>query len=386
MTKYFPNIKELFKKLICFFTLYALIPLICGGFLGLFLFIEKSGTSKALETMEKIGRITLSTVIGGETKKEKSFSGFYLLSPEIHLPAHESMTMVIGSGTYFRPITKESETQDSPKNTSSLPTNAVPIISCDLSSTSFFINTTKYTIDLEEARNAAFPAQTTIAETPLVLILHTHGTESYFEDPQDLSQFAEGEIEGYFLKEETSFRSDNPEKSVIQVGKVFAETLIGEGIPAIHCQTMHDKDDFNDAYAKSAETVQEMLKKYPSIQYVIDLHRDSVVRGDSYVKSLTTINGTPSAQVMLVVGTNQNGKHPNWKQNLIVATGYKDKLDALYPSLSRSLYLRTSRFNQEFLPGCMLLEVGSCANTLEEAENAARFSAVAFAEMIKTKK
>ncbi len=379
-------VKDFSKKAFSFFALYGLIPLICGGFLGLFFFVQAKGAPAASDAMAKIGEITLATVIGGDSKKEEAPKGFYFNSDELLFPMHQNLTLVIGGGSYFHIPEKKAE-PEKPENTlSALPENAVPIISCDLSSPSLYINTTKYTIDVEEARNAHFPSQTKVSgEEPLVLVLHTHGTESYFEDKLNLSAFAEGEIKGYFLQGETTFRTDDPSKSVVQVGKVFSETLIAEGIPTIHSTIMHDKDDFNDAYANSAATVQKMLKEYPSIQYVIDLHRDSVVRGDSYVKSLTKIENTPSAQVMAVVGTNQNGKHPNWKQNLIVAVGLKDTMDTLYPSLARSLYLRTSRFNQEFLPGCILLEVGSCGNTLEEAETAARFSAKAFAHMLKTR-
>ncbi len=388
------KIKKALKKAVGYFALYGIIPLICGGFVSLFFFVQIKGAPEALEVMGRVGEITLSTVIGGETKKEEIKRGFYFLSRELFFPAHEKMAVVLGGARYFyfsdtpKEEVKEEVKEETAPDTvyESLPAGAVPIISCDLSSPSFYINTTNYTIDLQAARSALFPSKTKSEENaPLVLVLHTHGTESYFEDKSNLSHFAQGNIEGYFIQGETTFRTDDPAKSVVQVGKVFSDTLISEGIPTLHCTIMHDKDDFNDAYAKSAETVQKMLAEYPSIQYVIDLHRDSVVRGDSYVKSLTTIDDTPSAQVMLVVGTGQNGRHPNWKQNLIVATGYKDSIDALYPSLSRSLYLRTSRFNQEFLPGCMLLEVGSCANTLEEAENAARFAARAFAHMLKTR-
>ena len=83
---------------------------------------------------------------------------------------------------------------------------------------------------------------------------------------------------------------------------------------------------------------------------------------------------------MLVVGA---GKHDNWEKNLTVAANYKEAMDARFPSLSRALYLRTARYNQQYLPGSLLLEVGSAANTLEEAENAARFAALAFADLIK---
>lgn len=379
------KIKFFCKKILSYFALYGLIPLICGGFLGLFFFVQAKGVPEVSEVMTKLGGLTLATVIGGDTEKETAAKSFYFPTGEISLPFQQSLTAVIGGRKYFFMPEKKKMEKVPETSPISLPENAVPIISCDLSSPSPYINTTKYTIDVEEARNTAFPSKTkTEGEAPLVLVLHTHGTESYFEDKSNLSGFSEGDIKGYFIQGETVFRTENPEKSVVQVGKVFSETLIAEGIPTLHCTVMHDKDDFNDAYANSAETVRKMLSEYPSIQYVIDLHRDSVVRGDSYVKSLTTIENTPSAQVMAVVGTNQNGRHPNWKQNLVVALGLKDAMDTLYPTLSRSLYLRTSRFNQEFLPGCILLEVGSCGNTLEEAETAARFSAKAFSYMLKT--
>ncbi len=386
-TKRYKKTKDLFKKVLSNFALYGLIPLICGGFLGLFIFIRAKGAPDATETFARIENLTLSTVIGGGTVREEKTTGFYFHSGEILFPMYDSQNFIIGGGKYFHIPEKKPEEEKKQENTpSSLPENAVPIISCDLSSPSPYINTTKYSIDVEEARNSLFPSETKVhGNDPLVLVLHTHGTESYFEDSFNLSGFASGEIKGYFIQGETTFRTDDPKKSVVQVGKVFSDTLIAEGIPTVHCTVMHDKDDFNDAYANSAETVQKMLKEYPSIQYVIDLHRDSVVRGDSYVKSLTQIENTPTAQVMAVVGTNQNGRHPNWEQNLIVAVGFKDAMDALYPTLARSLYLRTSRFNQEFLPGCILLEVGSCGNTLEEAETAAKFSAKAFAHMLKTR-
>ena len=100
---------------------------------------------------------------------------------------------------------------------------------------------------------------------------------------------------------------------------------------------------------------------------------------------VATIKGEKSAQVMLVVGSDTYYSHPNWEQNLVVATAFRDSMDKHFPSLSRSLYLRTARFNQEYRTGCMLLEVGSAANSLEEAENAAAFAAEAFVQMLKEK-
>ena len=374
------------KKFFCYFSLYGLIPLISCCFVVLFLFIQVKGGSVAEETITKLGEKTLLTYVGTGSERQEEEKGFYFFSQNFIPPTHGKITAFIG--TFIPRLTPAvPKTPDKKVEVvyESLPPEAKPVISCDLSSPSYFINTTKYEIDVEKARNSAFPSGTNTSEKPLVLVLHTHGTECYFEDNTNLSDFAGEGIESYLLEGSTSFRTTDPEKSVVAVGKVFSDTLNASGIPTLHCTVMHDKDDFNQAYVNSAETVKAMLKTYPSIQYVVDLHRDSVVRGESYVKSLTTIENTPCAQVMLVVGTNQNGRHPNWEQNLVVATGLKDRMDQMYPTLSRSLYLRTARFNQEYLPGCMLLEVGSAANTLEEAKTAASFAALSFADLIKSK-
>lgn len=389
------KIKILWRKFLTSFALYALLPLVCGGIVGLlFLFRKLGGGVDGEQLLYALGDKTVMTAVGSEIfREEKEDTVFYFLTPEVLPPLRDGIVQVVGNAHYFSTveIKQEEEKQEEEKKKAevmyeSLPADAKPVIRCDLSSDSYYINTTNYTIDLKEARAAPFPSSvTTNGSEPLVLILHTHGTECYFHDNTNLSDFAKGEIESFLLEKNTSFRSSDPKKGVIQVGKVFSETLNSLGIPTMHCTTMHDLNDFNQAYVESAETVKQILKEHPSIQYVIDIHRDSVVRGDSYVKSFATIDGKDSAQVMLVVGTNQNGRHPNWKQNLTVATAFKDSLDSLFPQLSRSLYLRTSRFNQEFLPGAMLLEVGSAANTLEEAENAARFAAKAFFAMLQEK-
>lgn len=370
---------------------YALLPMICGGVVALFLFLQSMGTAEAVSMLEKAGDQAIFMAIGGVRQVEKKSLGYYFLSPEVIPPLTGNLRTMVGLSHYLSPTEKE-EAPEEPvpsvetveKRYDALPANATPVVRADLSSSSYAINTTKYTVDPGKVRESAFPCSVKAqGDEPLVLVLHTHGTECYFEDNTNLSDFATDGVDSYFLQNETVFRTTDPSKSVVQVGKVFADTLNKKGIPTLHVTTMHDKEDFNSAYVNSAETVKAMLNEYPSIQYVIDLHRDSVVRGDAYVKSYTEINGVPSAQVMLVVGTNQNGRHPNWEQNLVVATAFRDSMDQKFPTLSRSLYLRTARFNQEYRAGCMLLEVGSAANTLAEAENAARFAAEAFAQMLK---
>ena len=163
------------------------------------------------------------------------------------------------------------------------------------------------------------------------------------------------------------------------------EVLEAGGISVIHDTTMHDAENFNYAYVHSAATVQKYLEKYPSIRYVLDIHRDSIFNPDgSCEKTLTYIDGKPTAQIMPVVGTNQNGSaHPNWKTNLTVAAHLEDLLGRFYPTLSRPINLRADGFNQWLSDGALIIEVGSCGNTLEEAKRAGELFATTFAVLLK---
>ena len=82
---------------------------------------------------------------------------------------------------------------------------------------------------------------------------------------------------------------------------------------------------------------------------------------------------------MLVAGTALGGAdHAGWRQNLTVAVAYQQLLNADYPTLARPICLRTASFNQQCLPGMLLLEIGACGNTLTEAKRAARLAALSF--------
>lgn len=235
-------------------------------------------------------------------------------------------------------------------------------------------NGTSYRVNLEEYLTRSYPISIPAAsDEPLVLILHTHGSESYLPAGVD-----------YYLPDE-DFRSTDPQETVVAVGEVLAETLRGMGIPVLHDTTMYDLTDFNRAYTYSRAAAQRALAEHPSIRYILDVHRDSIfARDGTCEKALTTIDGVDAAQVMLVVGTDQGGaSHPYWRQNLTVATHLEDLLNRLYPTLARPINLRTAAFNQALSTGSLLLEVGSCGNTIEEANTAARLFAVAFAAMLR---
>ncbi len=236
-------------------------------------------------------------------------------------------------------------------------------------------NMTSYKVDPQDYLRRVYPVKTPTVmrqDEPLVLILHTHGSESYLPDGTD-----------YYLPNE-DFRSENASETVVSVGEAIAKALRDKGIPVLHDTAMHDLADFNGAYASSRAAAREALKEHPSIQYIIDVHRDSIFsQNDVCRKTLTEINGTRSAQLMLVVGTDEAGAvHPNWRSNLTVAVQLQDKLNSLYPTLARPINLRDSALNQALLPGCLLLEVGSCGNTVEEACTAGAFFADAFAALL----
>ena len=235
------------------------------------------------------------------------------------------------------------------------------------------INRTKFSVDLNSFLQKPFPINTDINDSPLVLIVHTHGSESYLEN-------------GYeFYSPEETFRSQEVEKTVVHIGEVLSEKLNSLGIGTVHDKTMYDLTDFNKSYNYSREGIKAALSKYPTVRFVIDLHRDSIFDSSgNNVKPLTTLNGKKCAQLMLVIGTNEGGSdHPDWKDNLTFATHLQQKMNDYYPTLARPINLRAAAFNQALTKGSILLEVGSCGNTVEEAENAVLLFAQAYASLLK---
>ena len=229
-------------------------------------------------------------------------------------------------------------------------------------------NQTKFTVGSPDSGLPfAFPKDTT---EPVVLIIHTHGTESYLPEGVD-----------YYTDKDT-FRSTDINENVVSVGKVIADELNKAGIVTIHDMNMYDEAGYNSAYTSSRNAVKKWLAEYPSIKCVIDVHRDAIVTADGKnIKPLVNIDGTDTAQLMLVVGTNEAGAaHPDWQVNYSFAACLQQKANQDFPRLMRPLNLRRASFNQQLCQGFFLLEVGSCANTITEARAAALLFAQVFAE------
>lgn len=195
-------------------------------------------------------------------------------------------------------------------------------------------------------------------DAPTVLIFHSHGTESY-------TMTAQTQYKEYGGK----YRTDDTRYNIISMGDALAQLLEEAGIGVIHDRTPHDKDDYLDSYANSRKAVQRYLQQYPTIRLVLDLHRDAATYADgTQWATSATVNGSPSAQLMFVVGTDASGNHhPNWQQNLAVAEKLHVLMEKAAPGITRPVDLRSQRFNHDLSPAAMIVEVGSAGNTHPEA-------------------
>lgn len=194
------------------------------------------------------------------------------------------------------------------------------------------------------------------AGQPQALIFHTHSSEAYTQD----------EYDKYVASD--PYRTEDKRYSVIRVGDKLAEKLESCGLTVLHDREIYDYPSYTGSYTRSGAAVEQYLKDYPSIRIVIDLHRDAIGSGDVVYKTNATLSGRSSAQVMLLVGTGENGLwHPYWRENLKLAMYLKAAADEAYPSLTRPIELVSERYNQQLSTGMMILEVGSSGNTLREA-------------------
>lgn len=208
-------------------------------------------------------------------------------------------------------------------------------------------------------------------EGPQVLIVHTHGSEAYTPDGTD-TYVATGEC-----------RTADKTKSVVRVGEEVAKVLTEMGLTVVHDTELYDYPAYNGSYDRSLAAVEHWLAQYPTIQVVLDIHRDALIGADGTVyKPITTINGESCAQVMLVMGSNALYDHPDWLGNLTLAVQVQKEMNTLWPTLARPIGLRENRYNQQTAPGAMLVEVGSHGNTLQEALAAARMFARALGAVL----
>lgn len=191
------------------------------------------------------------------------------------------------------------------------------------------------------------------SDKPQILIYHTHAHETYADS-----------------------RAGKQDDTVVGVGSVLTEILQNTyGYNVIHDKTGYDivngELDRSYAYHQAKEGINKMLKQYPSIEVVIDLHRDS--GGARNV----TVNGKKTAQVMLFNGLSRDKDgpitylaNPNLQSNLAFSLQMQLKARELFPGLFVRNYLKNYRYNLQVRPKSLLVELGTNNNTVQSAKNA----------------
>ena len=192
------------------------------------------------------------------------------------------------------------------------------------------------------------------SENPTILIYHTHSQEEFSDYPE------------------------NPEATITGVGTYLASLLEEKGYGVIHDTTVYDlkdgKLDRSRAYTYALDGISGILQKYPSIEVVLDIHRDGV---SPDTRLVTEVNGKPTARIMFFNGTSQTPDgpieylpNPNREANLAFSFQLQVKASEEYPGLARKIYLKGLRYNQHVRARTALIEVGAQTNTYEEARNA----------------
>ena len=191
-------------------------------------------------------------------------------------------------------------------------------------------------------------------EEPTVLILHTHATESYTRTTET-------------YRETASWRTLDDRYNLVSIGDRVAQLLTEAGIPTVQDRQLHDYPSYNGSYTRARKSIKAFLEEYPTIRLILDLHRDASGEGAAQMRTRALVDGEPSAQLMVVLGTN----HKGYEENLSLGLKLHALLEQTHPGLMRPLQLRAQRFNQDLLPGALLIEVGAAGNTHPEAMKAA---------------
>ena len=221
-------------------------------------------------------------------------------------------------------------------------------------------NSSDYTVNAEELLSQGCPI-TLEAGVPQILIIHTHSSEAY--SPAGLDKY----------EDLGTNRTLDTNYNVIRIGNELTEIFQSYGLNVIHDTGVYDYPSYTGSYNRSCEAIEKYLAENPSIQIVIDLHRDALCSDEITYKTQADEDGVCASQIMILVGSDASGlEHPDWQQNLRLALYLQNAVYSKYPSLMRPVQLVSYRYNQHLTHGSMILEVGSNGNTLQEALAAIR--------------
>lgn len=183
---------------------------------------------------------------------------------------------------------------------------------------------------------------------PKVLIYHTHATESYLPTSSG------------------NYHTTKEANTVRDAGNVLAETLEAEGIAVVHDKTLHDNPSYNDSYTRSCETVKALLKKYPSITCIIDLHRDAMAGSDP--GPVTQAGGKTASTYSYVLSNTTD----TYASNKAFLADLNDAAAKDFGGYTGSVLERPYWYNQELCGKSILIEMGNNRNNIKEVRECAR--------------
>jgi stage II sporulation protein P len=215
-------------------------------------------------------------------------------------------------------------------------------------------NTSEHTTNAELESQARLPLSFTTTRyaeggEPQVLIIHTHTTET-FADVSD------------------TFRTGDSSRNITAVGAAIAHEIAKAGFGVVHDGTLHDYPVFQNAYGRSRTSIQAILDEFPSIQIVLDIHRDAFESNGNPVAPVANVNGRQAAQIMIIAAADDGEWNvPNFMQNFRFASRLQSQIERDNPGLTRALWFKPCGYNQQLTPATTLIEVGSHGNTFEQA-------------------
>lgn len=230
-----------------------------------------------------------------------------------------------------------------------------------------------YKLNIEELLKQKADLSIQDISKPTVLVYHSHTTESY--TLLDV---------GYYT-ESFDLRSENNDRNMVRVGDELCEYLEDMGIGVVHDTAIHD-ENYSGAYDSSRKSIEKYLEKYPTIEVTIDVHRDDITYDNkTKVKPTAKINGKKAARMMIIAGAEYGRveNYPDWEYNLRFDLAVQNKVSQMYDGLMRPVLFSERKYNMDETKNSFLLEIGTDANTLDEACYSARLFATAFGELLK---
>lgn len=296
-----------------------------------------------------------------EDKKDKKEEAVF--NDKDLVEGNNEITELIGIGDVVFQDESDTEQAEAPKPPPSVPVNLELLANLEELKKNYYIVDKKTGMSSDYFNVNKFMSENLKInkenDKPKILVFHTHSKEMFKDsNTADLNE------------------------GIVGAGTRLCQRLEEKGLKTIHITDSFDvvngKTQIIGAYERMEPKIRQVLSNNPSVELVIDLHRDGVNENTHLVQ---TINGKATAQIMFFNGLcrlNQNGKlnelnslkNPYIPTNLALSFNMKKTADEMYPGLARRIYLNAYRYSLHMMPKSTLIEVGAQTNTKQEIYNA----------------